>query len=768
MTFEDLQQLFYRGQLDLLIEQGEEHVKDNPSDLDSIILLAVAYHDRVYEEGHEAVYNTIQERVIPYFRRVLQLQPDHQTALYNILDYPLGNQFNLLQAGRIMRHITSANKAEFMSYADRLIADESNAVYGYDSKVKIYESLEDYEALIETIDLAINYCQEGFAFNRELRDRNIAIFWMKKMYVLDHTKMIPQDELIALIKNGIDRFVSSTEYNYTDLAEMAFEANANDLALTILLKLIKGDNTSAAIQEKLALWHQRFSDLINEGYKNPDVYYYQLIIERSYPDRVGVNPDFYYYHALAVIEAVPDNFAGYHFAGTYLFENNREQEALPLLEKALNLSPSATTWRRKVIASYLTKGEIVNHLDDFGDLPRELYNDAVELDDFIMEVESASDRTTLRRLSLALYEQAYEAFRAYFEEDKYTSDYYGGLHNRAMNCNNLAIVQVYFENYKAAAITAAEGLRYSEFEELHHTLIDALRRGQDFVGLQRALGIYFANYNAEEVSFYKHVQHLASQIEADYELGTSDDIQSDAEQTLYMIYDHHIHTPVISDYDFQDFEAAKNIVEGIIYRLTEDDPVEERIAYYENTAQLYPNEAHAYYVLMQYYNEIEDYTRINQAAKSYLEKKRNFLLNDFDRAKTIYMIVKTDYFTNRLVDASMLFVQEDATLQGVMNPEDYVLWLGYGIKVFGKLKDKDQVLLLCNRLDAIYTEQGWSYDQELEDANLVKALTYYEAGALKEAHAILDYICSFDDHSELAQTYKNTWRKPGFFAKLGF
>lgn len=768
MTFEDLQQLFYQGELDLLIEQGEAHIKANPSDLESIILLAVAYHDRVYEKGHEAVYDAIQERVIPYFRKVLQVHPDHQIALYNILDYPLGNQFNLLQVGHIKQHITSDNKAEFLGYADRLIADESNAVYGYDSKVKIYESLEDYTSLIETIDLAINYCQEAFAFNRELRDRNTSIFWMKKVYVLDHTKMISQQELISIIKEGIDRFVSGAEYNYTDLAEMAFEANEIDLALTIQLKLIKGDNSSPVTQEKLALWHQRFDTLIKAGYNNPAVYYYQLIIERSYPDELGVAADFYYNHALSIIELVPTSFAGYHFAGTYLFENERPQEALPLLDKALHLGAGATTWRRKVIASYLTKREIVNEVPEFSDLPRELYNDAIELDDFVMEVEAVPDRTSMRRLSLALYEQAYEAFRTYFEEDKYQSDYYGGLHNRAMNCNNLAIVQAHFEDYGVAAATAAEGLGYSEFEELHHTLIDALRKNQDFVGLQQALRIYFANYSAEEVSFYKHVQHLASQIEADYELGTSDDIQSDAEQTLYMIYDHHIHTPVISDYDFRDFEAAKNSVEGIIYRLMEDEPIAERIAYYENTAQRYPNEAHAYYILMQYYNEIEDYPRINQAAKSYLEKKRDFLLDDFDRAKTIYMIVKTDYFTNRLVDASMLFAQEDSTLQGVMDPEDYILWLGYGIKVFGKLKDKDQVLLLCNRLDTIYTTQEWSYDQELEDAYLIKALAYYEAGSLKEAHAILDYVCSFDDHSELAQTYKNTWRKPGFFAKLGF
>lgn len=768
MTFEELQQLFYRGELDLLIEKGEVYLSENSNDLDSIILLAVAYHDRVFNEGHEVVYDSIESKVIPYLRRVLELQPDHQQALYMILSYPLDNQFDLLQVGRLKNHITQSNKEEFIGYADRLIELGENAGYGYDSKVRIYEALEDYPTVLEILDLGIIYFQECFSSNREVMDKNISVFWMKKIYLLDHTKLMDMEVVISLIEAGIDRYVSSVEHNYMDLAEIAYENNSYDLALTILLKLIDGENSSRAIQEKLVLWHHRFVELIKTGYKNKDVLYYQLIIERNYSEILNEPEDFYYHNALSFILSNPKDVAGYHFAGTYLFEQGLYDQALPLLSNAVALGGGATAWRRFVISQYVVNGVLMADIPIFSDLPRTLYNNAIELDDFAMSIADQDNQKAFRRLSLSLYEQSYKAFADYFEHGKYSSDFYGGLHNRAMNCNNLAIVYAYFEEYARAAAIASEGLRYSEFQELHHTLIDALRKAKDFVGVDRALRMYFANYDAEEVYYYKHIQHSAAQIEVNYELNLSSEILVQAEKLLYHIYDHQLANPGINEYDFRDFEAAKNIVEGVVYRVMEEDPVEIRISYYEDRAQRYPKEAHAYYLLMQYYNEVEDYDKMNKAAKSYLANKRASLIDVFDRAKTIYLMMKSHYFNDSYVEACKLYTEEDKSVSEVMEEADYILWLGYGLKAYGKIKDKEMVEMLCDRFEAIYEEQDWSYDEHLEEAYLIRAMVCYELGDLKEAHRILDHVLSFGNNSEVAKMYKKTWKKRGLFSRFGF
>ncbi len=94
--------------------------------------MAVAYHDIVYYDGHEAVYDAIRDHVIPYLRRILQLNPNNQKALYNILDYPLGNEYNLMQIARSKKHITQENKAEFIRYAEHMLEDPDYVAYGYD------------------------------------------------------------------------------------------------------------------------------------------------------------------------------------------------------------------------------------------------------------------------------------------------------------------------------------------------------------------------------------------------------------------------------------------------------------------------------------------------------------------------------------------------------------------------------------------------------------------------------------------------------------
>lgn len=254
-----------------------------------------------------------------------------------------------------------------------------------------------------------------------------------------------------------------------------------------MLKAIKGENSSAFIQEKLVEWHQRFAGLIQNGFSNPEVFYYQLIIERNYSNMLNIATDFYYHHAMEVISTHPELFSGYHFAGTYLYENGRYAEAIPLLEKATVISSNATAWRRKAESEYHLYKTVTAEIPEFSDHPADIYNEGVYMNEFIDELEDENDRLQWTEVSRIVYEQAYEAFRKYFEEGKWESDYHNDLHTRAMCCNNLAIKYSLLGNYQAAAETASEGLTYSEFMELHLVLIDALLDGGTMKGQKKHL-----------------------------------------------------------------------------------------------------------------------------------------------------------------------------------------------------------------------------------------------------------------------------------------
>jgi hypothetical protein len=438
--------------------------------------------------------------------------------------------------------------------------------------------------------------------------------------------------------------------NYVDLAEIAYENNAIDLALRILLKLIKGENSAVHIHQELVKWHARFEELIAEGYENPEVFYYQLIIERNYSEEIGIPVDYYYLHALKMIDEYPDSFAGYHFAAAYLYDEGQYAAAIPHLQMVGERQWNATSWRRLVECSYKTNAVVYDQIPLIGDLPRECYNEAVILSDFIHSLDNltAADQSALQTLVLGLYRLAYDAFNNYFEEDKYESDYFGGSHNRAMNCNNLALAYKEAGDLESCYTIATEGLNYSNFEELHFTRADAMSALEDYVRLEDVLQQYFDAYqisleatleqsefaveedqedeNTEPVIFPPCYRMLMHQIDVEYHLERSADIQSRAQQLLEFVYRFYINNPNLDDYHYRDFEATKNAIESIIYYMIEQDNLEQRISYYQDMAQKYPHEAQPQYVLMQLHNEQSNYKAMNAAAQKYLKNKGNLLL----------------------------------------------------------------------------------------------------------------------------------------------
>ncbi|UHO39965.1 hypothetical protein H5J24_08070 [Chryseobacterium capnotolerans] len=765
--YDNLEQLFYRGDLDQCIIEGEQYLLSHPEDEEVLFLMAVAYHDIVYYEGHEAVYDAISDYVIPYLRRILQINPNSQKALYNILDYPLGNEYTLMQIARTKKHITQENKTEFIGYAERMLEDPDYVRYGYDFLVKIYESLEENKALLNSLEAAMYYSKKADADNREIRDKNTSLYWIKKIYLLDRTKMVSAEELTTLIDKEHAFFVSQNEYDFINLADIAYENNAPDLSLKMMMKAIKGENSALHIHEKLVEWHQRFAELIGNGFNNPDVFYYQLIIERNYNDLLNVSTDFYYHHALEVINSYPELFSGYHFAGTFLYENERYAEAIPLLEKAVQLSSNATAWRRKADSIYLLNGTVLSEVPEFSDYPADIYNEGVYLNECIEALEDESDKLKWHEVGRIVYEQAYEAFRKYFEEDRFESDYYNDLHTRAMCCNNLAIKYLVLGDYQAAAATASEGLTYSEFMELHMTLIDALMDGEDYERAEEALNNYFSLYGGSDDYCSKTLYYRARQIQLHEAIGASE-VQREAEEILTCIYQYTIENPELEDDNYRDLEAGKNILEGILFQHLDNQDLNTRKLYYEQVAERFPQEANPQFALMQIYNEEENYGKVALAAKRYLENKKEFVLDAFDKAKTIYMIVKSDFLQGNYQEASTIFSEYDAECEDAMDPEEYVLWLSYGIRVYEKLNNKTQILALAERFTVIYNAEEWGYDDLVESVELAKAVVLYQAGNIKEAHAILDQVRSVADYDPIADEYKTSWKKPGLFSKFGF
>ncbi len=132
------------------------------------------------------------------------------------------------------------------------------------------------------------------------------------------------------------------------------------------------------------------------------------------------------------------------------------------------------------------------------------------------------------------------------------------------------------------------------------------------------------------------------------------------------------------------------------------------------------------------------------------------------------MIVKSNFLQGNYQEAATVFSQYDAECESAMDPEEYVLWLSYGIRVYEKLNHKELTLSLAERFNTIYNTEGWSYDDLVESVELAKAVVLYQSGNIKEAHAILDQVRSVAEYDPVADEYKASWKKPGLFSKFGF
>lgn len=768
MDFIELEQLFYKGELEQLIIEGENYLKQNPEDTEVLFLMATAYHDQVFYDGHEAIYDSVKQYTIPYLRRILEIDPNHQKTLFEILSYPITNQYNLWSIARPKLHITEENKQEFIGYAERLKQQEGFEIYGYNFIINIYEGLEDIEHQLLNLEKAIIFNEDHNSSERETRDKNTSIFFMKKIDLLEQYKGFDKKDLVTLIEKQLPKFVSQHESQYIQLAEIAYEQGAIDLAVKTLVQLLDANHNSIYVIEEFCKWHKILTNLLNQGYKSADAKYFLLMIERNYYETLEVAADTYYHHALELTKSDHEQYFPHHFAGTYLFENGEYSKAYPYLEKAIQLNPIAITYRRYVECAMHLNYELPTSLPKLNSHPLELYGRGTEIDDLIQEIAQSESNPALIKIREQFYIQAHEAFEAYFNEDQYFSLYNCDLHQFAMNCNNLAIAHIATASFTRAAKIAELGLTYSNFWEIHSTLIEALIKDENFEEAKHALNCYFSYYNTEDIPCIKHLIFEGNRITVDYHLNLDEDIYNSAEKQLEQIYDYAEAHPELEEYDLRDLEAAKSSIQTVIYNILEQESDIFKKEIYEKKALKYSSESNPQYMLMQIYHDLEMYAACNKAAQQYLKNKPEFLLNDFDQAKSIHLIMKSHLMCEEYEEASNIFNDYNQMMQEVLSGSDLITWLLRAIKVKSKVEQHNDVIQIGNQIKTIYNEENWDYDNDLETTTLTLAETYYNQGNLKTAHQLLDVVLAYSDADPQAHILKKKWKKPSFLSKIGF
>lgn len=765
MNKQIIEQLFEQNKIQQCIEAAKEYLTDHPNDLDICYLLSQAHYQQASLQGHEQTRQALKDTILPDLKKIIN-QNNDTAVIRTLLDYLFDYETSLDSTSQQLSLLNHENADEYKKLIQQLYQQENEkeaALRFYLLLAKQQQQVNDFlKYHAEYTELY----QQRYAHNRELRDIMVSQLWLDKVYFLASQQ---HPDLIMHIESGLDLLSVEDETEYLHLAEIAYEHQEITLAQKILLKLIKGLNYQPEVQAGLVLWHQRFEEMIKNGYDHPEVRYYQIIIERNYYEKLNKIESAYYQRSLSYIQAYPNEAASFHFAGTYLYENKQYQQALSYLEKAQSLKPDVLTWRRWVESQYLVQQYINLNVPIFNNTsPRDLYAEGVNLHEFYDENNQFDQETTssFDHLNCEIYRQSYQAFKQYYEHDQYPSDYYGDYHVFAMCCNNYAIQLIKTGQYARAAQLATEGLQYSEFMELHFNRIWAYQYSEDYPQMELALTEYFEKYDESCVPFIEHQVRVAEQVVCKAKLGRLNNIQQEAEKVLFRLYDHYVKTQHMNDQDYRNLHVAEGTVERLIYELYENQDALIRKDYYESVTARYPLASQPYYVLMQVYNELEDYEKVNQYAYRYLEIKRNFMIAPQDWDKAIYLLIKSHCLLEQHEQAIQFYQHHAARIEQEFDPDNFPTLNQYLIQSFLKLGDFAMVHQLAEQSRTIYEEQAWDYDDIMEKIYLLEAEAYYNSGQIKQAHQHLDHILSFSDHTPIAAEYKKSWKKPGFFSRF--
>ncbi|WDF67364.1 tetratricopeptide repeat protein [Sphingobacterium oryzagri] len=767
VNYPDLEHLFYSGDIEACIIQGEQYLKVHPHDIDALLLLATAYHDIVFYEDIGIVFDAIQNYTVPYLKRILALDPNHKKALQYILHYTLQHQQTIGGKSEDKRHITNKNSQEYIAYAKLLLQSDALLYSGYSFLWQIYETLDEPEKQLQLADEAIAVFEKKFAQNREMRDFHVSSFWIRKIRLLNNLPGIPKAAICTYIQNQVKNLVSKEEQDFPLLAEIAYQDGSLELPVELLSLVLQNDRSLQGLGEVAEKWYGRVTDELDNGVYSPELCAFQLRLERNYPDHIDVDSDLYYSHALQAMSNYPKHYFGYHFAGVYLFDRKEYQKAIPLFEKAIQRHPMAETVRC-YIESYLYVYHRVPTIPAMESHPKEIYEEATYLDDWEDDLLTSELYSALCQARLTFYEQAYLAFHAYLDHNAYQSFYDCNPMLFAMCANNLATVHNELGQFIQSAAIAEEALRHSNFWELHAIRIDSLLLANLFEQAKIALDRYFETFPEEEIPFLKHLIFLANKIEVNYQLLGDQDVFEDSRILLYQIYDYALAHQGMDREDAGDLEAAKTTVQNVFYQFVEPLDREAQIAIFEQHAERYPDESHPQYMLMQLYHDVGNYEKSNQAAYAYLSNKSELIIDPFDKARAINFVLKTHVLQEQYDRATIIFDENYRLVKDQLQEKEQLSWLFYSIKLKFEQQLYEELYPLVQSFRNLYQELSWPYDTDMEQVLLWEARSLHQDGHTEKAIAVLDDLIRYDNHDPAADAYRAQWKKRGFFARFRF
>ncbi|WP_354298812.1 hypothetical protein [Pedobacter sp. UYP1] len=682
------------------------------------------------------------------FEYVLKLQPTHEEAM--------------LYAAYINIFVTQDNLPEAQVYCDILAFSENEdtrlKAIGYRRQVNFI--LGNMEFVLEDIDLMIAHYKALYPNNRSILDKELSLLYLEKTNIyLWHKEDALQ--VFQTFREG-KAYPHQNYLTHNAVALLALDYQRLELAGEAAFMAFTYSDEQPN-QELIDLYH-RINDLSAKSKLNKLLVYSLILALRRFSEHLKADSIEILSLSLSYMKVYPDWDIPYHFAGTFLFDEKKYAEALPYLKKSLEIGGLARGLRRYVDANCRVTGQLPDIESLPADSPEAYYAAGC---DFYYEsipniwTEELSEE--LQEIKVKFYEVSYQGFYEYFYNNTGES-LANEIHTFAMCCNNYGIALSEIGAYEKAAEVHAIGYSLSPFWEQLNSWGTALKGLEKY---EEAIEIYqvAANYSSDYLSFSDYLRIKAEILDMTYKLGRNEKTYEILD-AITEEYDSFLEINKKELTEAQLFELSEQyiIIQNVRHDLLSKGSPEDAIKAWQNELVKNPDDNSAWFMLMQEYYIIKDYSQCIACADNYQSVKKE-AIQDTSRCKIHYMRglshMNLGNYEKAIEDLKALI----APLKIVYPDNEYELSRAYLhltdcyfiLNKWDNCNDVAYQAILC------YIRNGWAWDDELLKVKLQYADALHATGSKGEALENIKNILEAYPANEEALKRKKEWKK-GLFS----
>jgi tetratricopeptide (TPR) repeat protein len=748
-TIQDLQSLYNQGKFSNCLESLNPFLLVNPDSIEGLLLKARCEYQSA-SQTFDPDRNDISLYTTAYhsFEYVLKLQPAHEEAM--------------LYAAYINIFVTQDNLPEAQVYCDILVFSENEdtrlKAIGYRRQVNFI--LGNMELVLEDIDLMIVHYKALYPTNRSILDKELSLLYLEKTNIYLWHK---EDALMVfqVFREG-KAYPHQNYLTHNAVALLALDYQRLELAGEAAFMAFTYSDEQPN-QELIDLYH-RINDLSAKSKLNKLLVHSLIMALRRFSEHLKADPIEILSLSLSYMKVYPDWDIPYHFAGTFLFDEKKYEEALPYLKKSLEIGGMARGLCRYIDANCRITGRLPDIESLPSDSPEAYYAAGC---DFYYEsipniwTEELSEE--LQEIKVKFYEVSYQAFYEYFYNNAGES-LANEIHTFAMCCNNYGIALSEIGAFEKAAEVHAIGYSLSPFWEQLNSWGTALKGLEKY---EQAIEIYevAATYSNDYLSFSDYLRIKAEILDMTYKLGRNEE--------TYEILD-----AITEEYDSfleinkkeltaaQLFELSEQyiIIQNVRHDLLSKGSPEDAIKAWQNELVKNPDDNSAWFMLMQEYYIIKDYNQCIACADNYQSVKKE-AIQDTSRCKIHYMrglsYMNLGNYEKAIEDLKALI----APLKIVYSDNEYELSRAYLhladcyfiLNKWDNCNESAYQAILC------YIRNEWAWDEELLKVKLQYADALYKMGSKSEALENIKNILEAYPANEEALKRRKEWKK-GLFS----